>query len=260
MRRFAWVAGVCVLCGCARPELSAPQQVQSVQSARGVRAALARATTRHWLAQPTPVASEDLAALRKQWVYYARPESVVVQHLLLRVDARDVVPLEPPTALSGMLTEQAKRALRNMEKIRPSLVSLSDEAFAQQASQLAEGDKSFVFEPLPPFVADGRMVQLGPPALLAPAFVRAAWALKDGETSEPVLSPYGWHLIRRIETHPANMPSDAELAQQHAQSLANEAKKRRIEEGLSTLRATAHVEVAPAAESLLSRAAAVYAP
>lgn len=35
---------------------------------------------------------------------------------------------------------------------------------------------------------------------MVPAFDEAAWALQDGETSAPVKSPYGWHIIRRFET------------------------------------------------------------
>lgn len=40
-----------------------------------------------------------------------------------------------------------------------------------------------------------------------PAFARAAFALKQGEVSEPVLSAFGWHIVRLDGRHPSRFKS-----------------------------------------------------
>jgi peptidyl-prolyl cis-trans isomerase D len=44
--------------------------------------------------------------------------------------------------------------------------------------------------------AQGGVLGRGPRGRFVPAFEEAAYALKTGELSQPVLSPFGWHLIR----------------------------------------------------------------
>jgi peptidyl-prolyl cis-trans isomerase SurA len=46
-----------------------------------------------------------------------------------------------------------------------------------------------------------------PCSRLDPEFVKAALALSFGEISKPVLSPSGWHLIRRLDGVPATQRS-----------------------------------------------------
>ena len=268
MRRMALGLACALFGACVNSAPSPTTDFASVQSARAVRAALARATTRHWLADVGPVTSEDLASLRKQWVYYARPESVLVEHLLVQVEAKDA-----PRALQDACNATGQKVASRLHAVSKSL---SDEAFASAAQEQAKLDSgevasaershgagtcnsqvSIKFERLPPFARDGRIVMSGASGALVPAFVAAAFALKDGETSAPVLTEFGQHVIRRIESYPPNMPTDAELAAQKAVTLKGETQKRRIELGVALLREKTQVQLNPAAEAWMGKVAAL---
>ncbi len=67
----------------------------------------------------------------------------------------------------------------------------SGENFEQLVAQYSEDPSSSTNKGLLPYFGSGRMVA---------EFEEAAFALKkDGEISEPILTPYGWHIIKRIE-------------------------------------------------------------
>jgi peptidyl-prolyl cis-trans isomerase SurA len=105
----------------------------------------------------------------------ARPE-IRVAHLMLLVRATD----------SDSLKENArKRAMELHKKMK------AGESFEQLVAQYSEDPGSASQQGLLPYFGTGRMV---------PEFEEAAYALKkDGDISEPVLTPYGWHIIKRIE-------------------------------------------------------------
>lgn len=68
------------------------------------------------------------------------------------------------------------------------------ESFEQLVTQYSEDPSSASNQGLLPYFGTGRMV---------PEFEEAAFALnKDGDISEPILTPYGWHIIKRIDYRP----------------------------------------------------------
>jgi foldase protein PrsA len=84
------------------------------------------------------------------------------------------------------------------------------------------------------FFARGKMV---------PAFSDAAFALKVGQTSAPVKSPFGWHIINLEDRKPA---VTATLASAHAQildQLKQQQEQQLIPGFMQTLRSKANIQV-----------------
>jgi parvulin-like peptidyl-prolyl isomerase len=48
-------------------------------------------------------------------------------------------------------------------------------------------------------------------AQVAPEFRDAAYSMKTGETSDPVMSPYGWHIIRNLESREGKVGDKAQM-------------------------------------------------
>jgi peptidyl-prolyl cis-trans isomerase C len=74
-------------------------------------------------------------------------------------------------------------------------------------------------------------------------FADAAFALKDGETSGPVQSQFGWHIIRVTERRPATKPTFEQLRGQIAQQLYG----RIYEETFTGLKNAATIDIPDAA-------------
>ncbi|MEO6396705.1 MAG: peptidylprolyl isomerase [Devosia sp.] len=102
------------------------------------------------------------------------------------------------------------------------LVSTEDDAKAIKASLDAGGDFAAIAGDKsidPSAKQNGGDLGFVPYWEVVKPFADAAWALKDGETSGPVQSDYGWHIIRVIERRPATKPPLEQLSGQIAQRL-----------------------------------------
>jgi len=91
----------------------------------------------------------------------------------------------------GSSKEEIEKAKEKLLEIRSKIDESSEENNFAALAQKFSNDKGSSFKggELPPF-GPGKMVQ---------EFEDAAFALKnDGEVSEPIKTPYGWHLIKRI--------------------------------------------------------------
>jgi peptidyl-prolyl cis-trans isomerase C len=100
-------------------------------------------------------------------------------------------------------TEEDAKAIKASLDAGGDFAALAKEKSTDPSAQQNSGDLGFVQSWAP----------------LVKPFLDAAFALKDGETSGPVKSDFGWHIIRVTERRPATKPAFEQEAQQIAQQL-----------------------------------------
>jgi len=85
---------------------------------------------------------------------------------------------------------------------------------------------------------------------MVPEFETAAFALREpGDISDPVQSPFGWHIIKLEERKPSTLVSYEEMKPQIIQYLSNEKRGRKYQEELEALRTQYTVEKFDGAEA-----------
>ncbi len=166
------------------------------------------AVTPKALAKPDEVSEADVAqyyaAHEKN---FAQPEAVKLRHILVRV-AEDA-----PTA-------DVEKARNTVLKLRLRLDKGED--FAAVAKDGSEDPSS----------AQGGELGWIPRGTTVPAFEEAAFALKPGQTSMPVRSPFGWHLIKCEDKRAEGVKTLAEAASEIRATLAEEQGAARVAEVL----------------------------
>ncbi len=135
------------------------------------------------IAQVNAETKVDLAEARKYYDEHIRDyEEVTARHILIRVKGSQV-PVKPG---AKDLTDQ--EALAKANDLHKRI--LAGEDFATLARTESDDSTSSNGGLLPPF-PHGRMI---------PSFEEVAFKLKPGEVSEPVKTPYGYHIIK-VEAH-----------------------------------------------------------
>ena len=103
---------------------------------------------------------------------YHKPKRIRARHILVKVDEKAT-------------DSQADEARKKLAGVKAKIVAGAD--FAEQAKEVSEDaankDKG------------GELPEFGP-GTMDPMFERSAFALKEGELSDPVRSRYGWHLVK----------------------------------------------------------------
>ena len=118
---------------------------------------------------------------------------VVYDHTAQQLDGKDLLrPAHILIALKQKATEQEKTSAKEKaDSIYNALLQGAD--FAEMAKKFSADPSS---------AAKGGQLPLIGPGATVKEFEEAAYALQTGETSKPVLSPYGYHIIRMTERKP----------------------------------------------------------
>ena len=77
---------------------------------------------------------------------------------------------------------------------------------------------------------------------MVPPFERAAFALKPGETSEPIRTQHGFHIVKVFDKKPARVPDFSEAKDTIAKYLINDYKRKKIEEIIAELKIKAKIK------------------
>jgi peptidyl-prolyl cis-trans isomerase D len=136
---------------------------------------------------------------------FDQPAEVKASHILIRMD---------PKATD----EQKLTAKLKIENIRTEIAKGLD--FAEAAKKYSEDPGSAKQGGDLGFFKEGMMV---------PAFEKAAFALKVGELSQPVLSPFGYHIIKVLDRKDAKHPTLADVRKKITDQL-KESKAREAEQ------------------------------
>jgi hypothetical protein len=149
----------------------------------------------------------------------------------------------------------AARALSTAALLaRAAAASRDEDDFVARASQVPHPGFQIVVERLPAFDASGRTAD---GQEFDPGFVAASFALQSpGKVSEPVETPFGWHIIRLTER---TIPSGDELERRRT-DLATAVIGLRVRTRMTTIlraaRRRAPVDISVAADELMSEAEA----
>lgn len=73
-------------------------------------------------------------------------------------------------------------------------------------------------------------------------FSKVAFALKPGETSEPIRTQHGFHIVKVFDKKPAKVPEFSEVKDTIAKYLINDYKRKKIDEIIAELKSKAKIE------------------
>jgi peptidyl-prolyl cis-trans isomerase C len=150
---------------------------------------------------------------------FVQPESLRASHVLIRLpDKSD----EAAKTKARAETEAILKRLKGGANFAAVAKEKSqDVGTAQNGGEL-------------PVFARGQMV---------PAFEEAAFALKPGQMSGVVETPFGFHIIKVIERRPAAIVPFADVQAQIAEGLTNEQRQQKIGALIEQLKAKAKIEI-----------------
>jgi len=145
-------------------------------------------------------------------------DEVHARHILLKVP-------------SYATPDEEARIRKQAEALAAELRDADDATFATRAREISQG----------PSAAKGGDLGWFRRGQMVPAFEQAAFALKAGETSAPVKTQFGYHIIRVIERHHIDPNSFAAHKDRIAQLLLNAVMQEQLPRWIRTLKARADI-------------------
>lgn len=171
------------------------------------------------IAPKVKVTEEDALAFYKQNPdKFTRGESVRASHILIGIDA-------------SASAEEKKKAGEKAEKLRKELLGGADFA------ALAKGNSTC------PSSQQGGDLGFFVKGQMAPAFEKAAFALKPGEISDVVETQFGFHIIKLMEKKPAETVTFKEAKTRIEEYLKGQKISAAVAEYVSEARKTAKIEI-----------------
>jgi len=156
--------------------------------------------------------AEVKAYFEKNKAEFSEPESVKASHILVKV----------PQDADEKAWKDAEAKIKDIKKKLDGgadFAKLAQEMSDDPGSKAKGGDLGFF--------SKGRMV---------PEFEAAAFALKPGEVSQPVKTPFGYHLIKVVEKKDAHEKSFDEVKDQVKQNLLNQKRREALDAMLLNLK------------------------
>jgi len=161
---------------------------------------------------------ESKAFFNQHPEYFKRPEQVKASHILIKAGADATEP-------------QKAEAQKKIAMIRDQLKKGKD--FAELARQYGEDGTKETGGDLGYF-ARGQMVK---------PFEDAAFALKAGQTSEMVTTPFGYHVIKVTDRRAEGMADFAEVKETIEKHLKGTKSEQQVKTHIESLRKTAKIEI-----------------
>ncbi|MDC0711241.1 peptidylprolyl isomerase [Stigmatella sp. ncwal1] len=166
------------------------------------------------------VSEEDLKAAYAQYSKLEGGEAEVhARHILVSVD---------PKAPQEQVDAAQKKAQAIAEEARRPGMD-----FASLARARSEG----------PSAEDGGDLGFFRRGVMVPAFEKTAFALKEGEVSEPIRTNFGWHVLKVEERRSVGVAPFEELRAKLEQQLRQDKTEKYIDQYVQELRQKSSVEV-----------------
>lgn len=164
------------------------------------------------------VPEKDVAGFyEKNKQSFTEPEKVKASHILIGV---------PRNAPAEVVDDALAKARRISEELK---VGGDFAALAKEHSSCATAAQG----------GDLGYLQVG---FMPKDFNAVAFALKPGETSEPVRTQHGFHIIKVFDKQPARVPELSEVKETIEKYLINDYKRKKIDEIIAELKQKARVE------------------
>ena len=172
------------------------------------------------IAPTSAVSNAEVAAYyRDNPQRFQIPESVIARHILIRVE---------PNATAAQKAEARRRAADILEQLRGGA------DFAKLAQAHSEDTGS---------AAAGGLLGAFPRGQMEPAFDAAAFAVKTGELSDLVETPYGFHIIRVDEHVGGRMQTFDDVREDIKTLLSDRAEEEALAKLIEEAKRTAKIEI-----------------
>lgn len=166
------------------------------------------------------VSEEDLKAAYTQYTKLESGDAEVhARHILVQVDAK---------ATPEQVEAARQKALKLAEEARKPGVD-----FSELAKKKSEG----------PSASDGGDLGFFRRGVMVPAFERVAFALKEGEVSEPVRTQFGWHVLKVEERRAVDVAPFEQVKAELENRLKLQKTEKFVEQYVQELRQKASVDV-----------------